>query len=718
MLRFPAVCIFLLLAILDARAAEIDWRVRHPFRFFSEAVDFNMQREAMASVLAAGGATADPVSRLERLVNDPRWLREWYRADAGRYPDPKGAGRAERGWAHHINRRRATCWDARQQWHSSCDVDAFGGRQRTDYVLPRAHGVIFSLRQAPVGTCRWRAATPIFTGTGTTLSPTREAACDAELTARIPFDPNATEANGGVMVSVTLPDGVQLPGERVFVRDRLIVGIGDSYSSGEGNPDTPVEIDPRPRQNGSNISFVYDAREKKLRSEKAYSLPTRYKNAPAGWLDRKCHRSAYSYHVRTALQIALADAKHSAVTFLGYACSGAELTEGFLLPYVGAEGVENSYFTPDGSQRRDMPQLDRLMIELCRDDITNQPRSRRRVVQLDQPVTHGGRSYSQLELRNCPADRFLRPIDMMIVSIGGNDVGFTPLIVDVLTKSLPQYVPPMTDIRALQIGAPVFNRLARLVKAHGVPTAETKARELPARFAALRKALQPLRIRRSDGKPNILLTAFPKIEFNQNGKLCGKNDPRERMEGLNVGGVLAIDVGELEKVSAFVDTKLHPALRTAASAGNWYFVSAHRDLFATHGVCAQKRLSATNVTAAENLMLPYYYTDARRYRWFDFDPLSAYREGDFVPARDTRPYAPRQRWFRTLNDICLFVHYKRNGSPPTNRAFNLADVIESCLGGPFHPTAEGHSHIADAVYVTARRILQLPDPKVEDLRRY
>ena len=65
--------------------------------------------------------------------------------------------------------------------------------------------------------------------------------------------------------------------------------------------------------------------------------------------------------------------------------------------------------------------------------------------------------------------------------------------------------------------------------------------ELPARFAALRKALAPLPIASaaSNGKPNVILTAFPKVEFNQKaGRLCGETRPRERLDGLNVGGVL------------------------------------------------------------------------------------------------------------------------------------------------------------------------------------
>ena len=73
------------------------------------------------------------------------------------------------------------------------------------------------------------------------------------------------------------------------------------------------------------------------------------------------------------------------------------------------------------------------------------------------------------------------------------------------------------------------------------------------------------------------------------------------------------------------------------------------------------------MTAAENLMLPYYHFASPHNVWSDFDPFSANREVNFDRLRDTRPYAPRQRWFRTLNDICLFVQYKAKGTPPPPR---------------------------------------------------
>jgi len=720
MFRPVAAFLFFVVGSAAQAAPAIDWHVEHPFRYFTETKDFDMHREAMADVMAANGGalSAAAVSDLERLVNDPRWLREWYKQDTNLYADPRRAGRPERGWAHHINRRRATCWDSHQQWHSSCASDTFGTALRTDYVRPQTHGVVFGVVDAPEGMCRWEAARAIFVVGRGSLGTQIEKPCREDVETRIPFEPDIPEADRGVDVSVTLPDGTRLTQPSVWVRDHLIVGIGDSFSSGEGNPDSPVEIDPFSHRRNLNISFVYDPASQALRSNKAYSLPVRAQNAPAGWLDRKCHRSAYSYHLRTALQVALADPKHSAVTFLGFACSGAEITEGLLLPYAGVEEVEASYFRGGGLQRRNMPQIDRVMIELCRDELTRHPA--RRNIRLSEPITDPrGHALRSISLLNCPAGRFLRPIDLLIISIGGNDVGFTPLIVDVLTKERPPYADFNTELRAKGLLTDVVRGVARVVKAHDVGRAEQRARELPARFAALRQAIAPIPVRtNADGKPNIILTAFPKVEFNEDGRLCGEADPRERLEGFNVGGVLAIDVPTLRPVSQFANNTLYPATREAAQAGNWYFVDAHRVPFSKHGICAQKR-AGENVSAAENLMLPYYHSvKNQRDRWSDFEPFSANREDDFKPARDTRAYAPRERWFRTLNDICLFVQYRAKGAPPPPDRWGLIDLVEACLGGPFHPTAEGHAHIADAVYDQAEVMLSLPQPGQTAVREH
>jgi lysophospholipase L1-like esterase len=95
----------------------------------------------------------------------------------------------------------------------------------------------------------------------------------------------------------------------VPVQDFLIVSIGDSVASGEGNPETP----------GTPI-----------------------------WGDRQCHRSAHAGPAQAAKAIEDADPRTS-VTFLHLACSGTTIDAGLLGPY---EGIEPGASLP--------PQLDAL----------------------------------------------------------------------------------------------------------------------------------------------------------------------------------------------------------------------------------------------------------------------------------------------------------------------------------------------------------------------
>ena len=221
MRTLAAACLILVMTVGARSAPAIDWRVEHPFRYFTETTDFDMQREAAASVMSdnSGALTATAVSDVERRLNDPGWLREWFKTDPLLYPDPRRSGRPERGWSNPINLRRATCWDHREQWHSSCASDSFGTRLRTDYVRPQGHTVILSITEAPAGTCRWQAMRPIFMTGGTRLSTDVELPCASELRLRIPFEPERPQAEQGVAVSVALPDGSELSQAPISVRN-------------------------------------------------------------------------------------------------------------------------------------------------------------------------------------------------------------------------------------------------------------------------------------------------------------------------------------------------------------------------------------------------------------------------------------------------------------------------------------------------------------------
>lgn len=96
---------------------------------------------------------------------------------------------------------------------------------------------------------------------------------------------------------------------RVTVDDKLIVALGDSVASGEGNP--------------------------------AASKPR--------WLDAGCHRSAEAGFEQAARLLGEVDRRRS-ITFVSLACSGAEIKEGLLESYDGVGSGSKPY----------SPQVDRL----------------------------------------------------------------------------------------------------------------------------------------------------------------------------------------------------------------------------------------------------------------------------------------------------------------------------------------------------------------------
>jgi hypothetical protein len=84
----------------------------------------------------------------------------------------------------------------------------------------------------------------------------------------------------------------------VVVQNWLVVGMGDSVGSGEGNPDVPGGVDAR-------------------------------------WQDERCHRSAHAGVARAARRLE-EDDHHTSVTFVHLACSGATIRNGIVGPYAGA----------------------------------------------------------------------------------------------------------------------------------------------------------------------------------------------------------------------------------------------------------------------------------------------------------------------------------------------------------------------------------------------
>jgi GDSL-like Lipase/Acylhydrolase family len=106
----------------------------------------------------------------------------------------------------------------------------------------------------------------------------------------------------------------------VALRDLLVVSVGDSLSSGEGNPDV-------------NRQTVIESRRE---CRHFHFRPPRdcFRVVPAEWMDQQCHRSARSWSARVARRLQNA---RTTVTFLNYACSGAEIAQIGSSTYRGIE---------------------------------------------------------------------------------------------------------------------------------------------------------------------------------------------------------------------------------------------------------------------------------------------------------------------------------------------------------------------------------------------
>jgi lysophospholipase L1-like esterase len=140
---------------------------------------------------------------------------------------------------------------------------------------------------------RWFVSSP----TNKSLGVTTVATCRGRFT-------TAEEGPHRVELEVETSEGLRHRVQTVTVDDMLIVALGDSVASGEGNQDPGVL--------GSDAG-------------------------PAGqFTDARCHRSRQAGVSRAAKQLETRST-HSSVTFINLACSGAQIDAGLLGPYDGKD---------------------------------------------------------------------------------------------------------------------------------------------------------------------------------------------------------------------------------------------------------------------------------------------------------------------------------------------------------------------------------------------
>jgi hypothetical protein len=451
--------------------------------------------------------------------------------------------------------------------------------------------VRLSARPHPEGaTCTWTVGE----------KPLGDRSCsDARIV--LPWDKPSADVTVRVEHSGRQDDPVS---RTITVRSLLIVSLGDSYASGEGVPDVDIG-DPF-------ISGLVD------RSD----IPLPY---PALWWDQRCHRSLYSGPAQAAMALAKKN-PHVQVVFASFACSGAEIYQGILAPYVGRQtypqlaaqlrtylpnapgtvpnrkgGCMEAVPQPAGPPKDQLVSAETLSClgrgdakeefdidectALCAAARTGLQHNGAKFVgplpsQLNALIWLVCAKYGDgpsvdappfsLTIRRC--ESFHRPIDALLISIGGNDIGFGDLV---------RY--SIQHGNAFDLAG--FRRQR-----------EAEQSRLSERYAELARAITEHVANVQKPKPAVLITSYPDPTFaaprpGREDHRCGvrldvmwgrQRSVSSHMLDLFFYGISENEVGDVRRL---VIGPLCTAIGNAAEKSGWTLVDAHVDAFRNHGYC-------------------------------------------------------------------------------------------------------------------------------------
>jgi len=688
-----------LYGIATSHAADLLWEVENPYRFFKRSASFEVQEKAFNAVRGAPGQPLPPniLWKVERRLNDPDCKDASTPTSCLATARP-GYDKSRLGWA--AQTVDVNCYDRNarpRRYMVSCERQYSWGTAKEDYILPDAHTVVMHIAPEPLaaagpGDCVWTWQ-PRKPGAP---AETKKQACNAKLVIkRVPF--SLDRATSGVSVKVQLPNGTQLADPSVSVEDVFVVAMGDSFASGESNPDRPVtfsagrEMVYDPINAQDNLAFrgidnkklnygVASAPEgtnpkalpKRLMEDEEkgliFKLNSRefqdaFDRRSAQWLSADCHRSQYGYPFRVSMGLALEN-RHRAVTFVSLACSGSDIVEGLFSERDAREQISGP-----NAQKRVVAQLDQLSDLICR----NGTAGRTRAVSYRLPVYASGSTSigEQVFAKQwCPPENRKRPIDAVLLSVGGNDVGFGALVAYAMTESA-------ADI------APIVGLVGHELR-FSPAVSQNYLRVLDRRMKAVKDAL-------SDGfgvdPSRVLQNAYEPIQFDETGNVCGAQPTL----GLDVHPKLKYSRERTQEVSNFVrdlQGRLEcitdgrkpncPAGLATGNGTGFRLITDHVAEFAKRGVCARDPQKA--LVDQVNMNVPRMSRAAS-----EFVPYS--------PA-GALPYAHHWRLARNPNDTFLAGNTHREGISPFD---DLQPAYAALYSGAFHPTAEGHSIVADHV---------------------
>jgi lysophospholipase L1-like esterase len=548
-----------------------------------------------------------------------------------------------RGWARNTVNR--LCIDLAGRVNEPCTRD----NVKESYLTPIDHPIVTRLTgPVPVGaTCAWT----FDDGDGPQTSAFD---CAEPVNLRVRYG-RTTVAT----VDVSSSEGSQRVFTEIAVRDIFIAGLGDSVASGEGNPDRPIALSDEGfcfrSYLGTAAAQYYRPSRAGYKGGRACEAPDTlavWQRQSALWLNPACHRSLYSYQTRTALALAVRY-PHIAVTYLPLACTGATIADGLF----GSQRARDCLPSKSGGA--------------CQGTVNGQ------LAELREALTAAKRRQPD------------RKLDLVLLSVGANDIYFSGLVADVIVDTATE--------RAL------FRRSSVMASVDDARSAMT--RDLPQGFAKLREALKPL----VGDLSRVVYTSYANPTVANGGAPC----PGGRA-GFDIHPSFNAQPQRLAAVSNFVESEFLPQLKGLAlceggilcrnpRTDRMTFVDSHQASFANHGFCARAEsdpeFDRQCFSATGNSFDPDIVTAASQ-------PMLCGRS-----AAEYRAYLPRARWIRDANDSYFSAMTYPQGLPASQQPSDIHDatwgVLSAVYGGAVHPTAEGHAAMADAAVPAAAAVLQL-----------
>ncbi len=551
-----------------------------------------------------------------------------------------------RGWARNAVNR--LCIDLGGHLSEPCMRD----KVEESYLTPTEHPVTVRLTgSVPVGAvCAWSFDDGDGDGPRATTQDCTE-----------PIDFRARYGRAtGVAVEVTSgSDATRRLTTQIKVRDILIAGLGDSIASGEGNPDRTVALSDegfcfRSYLGGAGREFYRPSRAgyKGGRACGTSGSLDTWQQYGALWMNAACHRSLYSYQTRAALALAVRY-RHIAVTYLPLACTGASIPNGIL-----------------GSQRA-RECLTAKSSAKCQGTVNGQ------IAQLREALATARRRQPD------------RKLDLVLMTIGANDINFSGLVSDVIVDAATE--------RAL------FRRSGLIGSVDD--SRSSLARDLPQSFARLRAALKPLL---DNDLSRVVFVSYANPALANGGAPCAGGKA-----GFDVHPSFNADPGRLATVTDYVQNEFLPRLKALASCQSGVicrdpavdrmaFVETHQ-AFADHGFCARADSDPEfdrECFSAKGDSFVSSIVEAPQ------QPLACGRG-----ASAFRAYLPRARWIRDANDSYFTAMTYPQALPASMQPSDIHDatwgLLSAVYGGAIHPTAEGHAAMADAAMPAVEAELHL-----------